>query len=245
MYRYIHCLFKFANTTNIKKNDIERIHSFKADPNISVIWNVGDWCGMITLTLQHHVGVFFGVGTVRYNPFLLRYSLIGPHTPSAIRMEPNKTRFTFQRGDCFLVNTYVRIYLAQFWEGVFFHPSFIRFVFFFNVLLGRFLSSNGVPGSRRVQFARHRSSFGTELSGFSQRSFCGYGNNSSKRSLKASAVRITACTMPITAVEVSEDSPLRFNLALAPRSTWEEAELYEPDRHQPLFERLGCRRRKS
>ena len=86
---------------------------------------------MITLTLQQHVGVFFGVGTVRYNPFLLRYSLRTSHTLTN-QDGTQQTRFTFQRGDCFFWgNTYyVHIYLAQFWEGVFFHPSFMRCAFF-------------------------------------------------------------------------------------------------------------------
>ena len=40
-------------------------------------------------------------------------------------------------------------------------------------------------------------------------------------------IGIPTPTMPITAVEVNEDSPLRLILAMAPRSTWDEAELYD------------------
>ena len=54
-------------------------------------------------------------------------------------------------------------------------------------------------------------------------------------------VGIPTPTMPITAVEVSEDSPLRFNLAMAPRSTWEEAELYECVRYARGMRRFNIR----
>lgn len=129
-------------------NDIKRIHSFKADPNISVIWNVGDWCSMITLTLQHHVGVFFGVGTAGTTNFS-RYSLIGPHTPSAIKMEPNIQGLLFKRGDFFWGNAFVVSTLRDFVK-VFFSSKLHPLCFF--SCLGSFLSSNafledGRPGN--------------------------------------------------------------------------------------------------
>ena len=165
-----------------KINDIKRIHSFKADPNISVIWNVGDWCSMITLTLQHYVGVFFGVGTVRYNPFLLRYSLIGPHTPSATKMEANKTKdLLFKRVNLFLGNTYVYTSTLRDFVKVSFFIQASSVVFFyvwegFSVRIA-FLE---------VWFGRHRSSSAPSSVGFHSEAFVGMETTPPMRRLKAS-----------------------------------------------------------